>query len=95
MENHGEACKTWKLANAFQIDLKTIEDKYAGKTYFEEPDMDGERQDREDDFLQNLLSEYAKMLQTDCYFLQEDEQLIETFTANSYTFEESGKMNNS
>ena len=48
----------------------------------------------ETDFLNSLLKDYSIMLQKEYEYLQSENAILETFTANDYTFEENGKMRN-
>lgn len=91
---HGEHCDTYKTAKAFDA---------ANDALPELPSEDspeyGEIERRlcesvdanEADFLDALLRDYAKLLQQQLEYMESEEAIAETLTANEYTFTESGK----
>lgn len=88
MENHGKECNTYKLADCFLSRLTALSD-LAVK---EERDLEEEINDRKDEFLNNLLDEYARIIQRQSEELTSDEAIIEGIEANEYEFLKSGEF---
>ena len=59
---------------------------------YESTETEEKLNDLETEFLNSLLIDYANMLQNECEFLQEDEQIIQTILANAYEFTEEGEL---
>lgn len=82
--NHGEHCETYKTASAFMLDWQPVY-----QNYWLEDDKMGEYEqiliDLEDQFLKDLLEEYAIILQNECDYLQSTAAIIETLQANEFT----------
>ncbi len=78
LKEHGEETETYKLAGKFLTECENYQ----------------ELEDLEEQFLTDLLNEYANMLQKESEYLQSKEAIIETIEANEYTFEANGKMRN-
>jgi hypothetical protein len=97
IENHGESCETYKLAKQFISDWDTLVSVYSDgidttKVSEEnEWDFDNDANPLEGDFLENLLSEYANILQKEYEHLTSEKAIIDTILANEYEFTESGK----
>lgn len=98
IKNHGETCESYKLAeqfikewdeavvlhsNGIQTD-KVME----GKEY----DFDYYMEDREEQFLKDILYYYADYLQKEFEYLQSEEAIKETLINNDYEFLSTGKM---
>lgn len=79
--NHGETCETYKTAEAFMEKWQPIFDNY-----MQTEEGEDELLEIEDEFLNDLLSDYANMLQEDLEYLQTDEAIAETLIANEYEF---------
>jgi len=54
--------------------------------------FDDECDDLENEFKNNLLEEYANILQLECEYLQSEEAIKETIEANEYEFDEDGNL---
>jgi hypothetical protein len=96
LNDHGDECQTYKLATEFLSKHNPIFADYMDENSenYESRDLEGQLQDLEQDFLNDLLEDYANMLQKECECLMEDEQVKETVLINDYTFEENGRLNN-
>jgi hypothetical protein len=96
INNHGENCNTYKTAQKFLEEHAPIFADYMDENSdgYESAENEGKLSDLESGFLEDLLSDYADMLQKECDYLMSKEAIIETFEANDYTFEADGKMNN-
>ena len=91
---HGETCETFKTATNFMEAWQPVFDEYMNEESekFESRDSEQELQELEDKFLKDLLEDYSIMLQNECEFLQEDDQIKDTIEANEYEFTEDGKL---
>lgn len=87
MENHGKECNTYKLADCFLSRFTALSD-LAVK---EERDLEEEINDRKDEFLNNLLDEYARIIQRQSEELTSEQAIIEAIEANEYYFTEDGE----
>lgn len=98
MTEHGKDCDTYKLAAAFLQSWGELVSKYSDGVNTEvvtednEYDFDNDADELEREFLRDLLSEYAAMLQKECEYLQSDEAIIETIQANEYEFTADGDL---
>ncbi len=94
IQEHGKECNTHKLAVKFLKDEQIIEDRFEAE--IEDDDFNVERDayltDLEDEFLKDILQEYAFILQKECEYLTGEAQIIETINANEYYFTEDGKL---
>lgn len=96
-ENHGEECNTYKLAETFLTAYYIIDGQLQAETITTSliNELEGAKEDLEIDFKNDLLKEYACILQKESDYLLSDEAIKETIEANEYTFEQDGRMNNS
>ena len=95
IENHGEACDTYKLAAEYLKDHDKIIDEA-------ERDEDGELSDEytvdklldelNAEFERALGEEYLSMLRKEYEYLTSEEAIIKTIEANEYEFTKDGKM---
>jgi len=98
IKNHGEMCETYKLAHAFLSERNALVVKYSDGIDLErvtednEQAFDDECDDLENEFKNNLLEEYANILQLECEYLQSEEAIKETIEANEYEFDEDGNL---
>jgi len=96
--DHGEMCETYKLAHAFLSERNALVVKYSDGIDLErvtedkEQAFDDECNDLENEFKNNLLEEYASILQRECDYLQSREAIVETIEANEYEFDENGNL---
>lgn len=84
---HGENTETYKTAEKFMEKWQPIFDKY-----MQTEEGEDELMEIEDNFLKELLSDYAIMLQHEYEYLISDEAIIETIKANDYEFTEDGSL---
>ena len=97
MAEHGEMCETYKTAAAFQLEYADLVEKYSDSVKLDivaeenEYEFDQEADDLEDEFLKDLLSDYATMLQNESEYLQSEEAISETLISNEYEFTADGK----
>jgi len=96
LNNHGDTCDTHKIATEFLDKHNPLFADYMNEEseHYESFEQEGKLQDLESDFLNDLLSEYATMLQREYEYLISDESIIETIELNDYTFEENGTLRN-
>jgi hypothetical protein len=80
IENHGEACETYRDAKEFQRAISV-----------HSSNMDHVRENASQEFLYNLLEDYSIMLQREYEYILSDESVDENIRANGYTFREDGK----
>lgn len=89
ISNHGESCETYKIASQFLQESANISQENGGeftnKQYEKYTDL-------ETSFLNDLLEEYANILQKESEYLQSSEIIIETIEANDYDFTENGEL---
>jgi len=100
IKNHGETCDSYALAKQFIEEWDEAVLLYSdgfktdkvmdGKEYY----FDNYISDREDLFLNEILSYYANYLQKECDYLQTDEAIKETLITNDYEFLSNGEMIN-
>lgn len=89
LNDHGDTCQTYKTATNFMSEWQPIFDKY-----IETEEGEDELLEIENNFTNELLNDYLKILRSECEYLTSEKAIIETFEANDYTFEINGKMNN-
>jgi len=94
LENHGKVCDTYKLAETFlkakeQNDQKEPDEGTEGDKW---DIWDLRRDNMEDKFMKNLLSEYLTMLRNEYEHLTGEQAIIETINANEYEFDKHGKL---
>jgi hypothetical protein len=96
VKNHGENCKTYKLAKQYIIEwdeaIKLHSDGINTNIVMEgkESDFDYYLYDREAQFLKDILNTYADILQSECEYLQSEEAIKETIVLNEYEFLKDG-----
>jgi len=92
--NHGENCKTFKIAASFIEDWQPIFNDYMNEDSknYECNDLEDKMNDLENDFLKSLLHDYSIMLQNECEYLQSEEAIKETILCNDYDFTADGKI---
>jgi len=89
--NHGDACETFKTAQAFLKDWRKLEDSY---NHDQEMPLHIEHglQDLEAEFLKSILEDYSIILQKEYEYLTSREAVEETIEANDYHFTENGEL---
>lgn len=92
MQKHGENCETYKTAAKFMEEWQPVFNEYMDESSekYESSESETELMDIEEDFLNDLLEDYAAFLQREYDYLQSDEAIIETIEANEYEFLEDG-----
>jgi len=88
-ENHGKECETYKTAISW---VKSITDARA-KTQEENATMADydDLEEKEKEFLYELLEDYSIMLQKESEYMSSEEYLTEMAEANEYEFDVNGK----
>lgn len=81
---HGNECDTYSLATGYLAGYDNISNEIEDET-FEELD---------EEFLKQILSAYANILEKECEYLQTEQAIRETLIANSYEFTKQGKLFN-
>lgn len=96
IRDHGQECETYKTAVKFLEEHEPVFCEYLDENgpNYESAEYEDKLMEIEGEFIKSLLEDYSIMLQKECEYLQSDEAIIETFEANDYTFEDSGKMRN-
>lgn len=94
-KHHGPNCETYKLAETFvsakdALEIKLIAAQESGYES-DESIIEGEIEDLESEFLSDLLSAYANMLEQEYEYRISEATIIETIEANEYEFTEDGK----
>lgn len=96
LENHGEQCQTTVIAIGFRSRWDNLVSEYSDGvktdevTEENEAEFDNLADELENEFKNDLLSEYANMLQRECDYLTSEEAIKETLIANEYEFTEDG-----
>jgi hypothetical protein len=96
-QEHGKDCETYRIAATFSSEYDSLIEKYSDGidkyTVTEENEyvFNNIVNTLSEDFANDLLEEYANILQRECDYLQSEEAIIETIKANEYEFLESGK----
>ena len=82
LKDHGKDCDTFKMAEQFQVGLKTLDEK--------SEDYESELEDFTEEYEKALCEEYASVLQNEYEWQLADEQVDESIRANEYEFTEDG-----
>jgi uncharacterized protein YoaH (UPF0181 family) len=88
-ENHGKDCETYKTAEAYMVELTTMQGIHSIAAM---PDEDIDTEDIDNEFEHNLLEDYRIMLQHEYEWLESKEAIMETIEANNYQFTEDGSI---
>jgi len=86
IEHHGENCDTYLLAKQFIIEFDEAEKEIRAQDFYDYFN------DREKQFLNDLLKCYLKILEIDLEYRLSDEAIKETLIFNEYEFLSTGKM---
>jgi hypothetical protein len=98
MIEHGNECETYKTAFNFLNERDTLVRKFSDGistdivTKENEYKFDQEADELEEQFLEDILEDYANILQKQYEYLYSDEAIIETIEANEYEFTEDGEQ---
>lgn len=89
---HGESCDTYLTAQEFLKEFNPIFSDYMNENsyLYESRELENIMQDLENGFLNNLLEDYATILQKECEYLQSKDSIIKTIEANNYEFTKEG-----
>jgi hypothetical protein len=98
VDEHGGTCDTYQLAKSFLAQRTSIiesaeKDETGG--FKDEYELDSLLNDIEDEFKEDLLYSYLKMLREEYEYQTSEEAIIETIECNEYTFLEDGTLKNS
>lgn len=98
MSEHGNECATYKTAFNFLNERDTLVRKFSDGINFDivteenAYEFDQEADEIEEQFLEDLLSDYSDILQKQYEYLYSDEAIIETIECNGYEFTEDGEQ---
>lgn len=98
MSEHGNQCETYKTAFNFLNERDALVRKFSDGANFDivteenAYEFDQECDELEEQFLEDLLSDYSDILQKQYEHLYSDEAIIETIEANAYEFTEEGEQ---
>lgn len=87
LKHHDVGCEIHKIASNYIDDYNALCNPNRDA-------HDSDYQELENSFEEELLEEYASILQKEYNYLMGRESIIETINANEYTFEEDGSLNN-
>ena len=93
LKDHGDTCDTYKIAKAFLANRDNIVDsaeKDENGDFVDVYAVDASLDEVEEQFLKDLLDEYADTLEKELDCIQSEENCAEAITANEYTFTEDG-----
>ena len=88
IENHGEQCETYKDAQCFLDEYKTLKEQFKDDEWM----FDQEVEELSDLFLKQLQEDYRIMLRNEYEYLTSKEAIVETIEANEYEFYENGEF---
>lgn len=98
MSEHGNQCETYKTAFNFLNERDTLVRKFSDGVNFDVVtennayEFDQEADELEEQFLEDILSDYSDILQKQYEYLYSDEAIKETIEANGYEFTEDGEQ---
>ena len=95
VDQHGEDCETYKTANNFLAERNEIVDTAPKDQYGEYEDeraIDNDLDACEDEFKRFILEDYRIMLNKEYEYQTSEPALAETFEANGYYFDETGRI---
>jgi hypothetical protein len=95
-KNHGEMCKTYKLAQTYKAKIKDIRETHFDADCDNDLSYIGETKliDLEQEFEKDLCAEYATMLNNEYEYVTSYEYAIDAIMANEYTFDVDGNRFN-
>lgn len=97
LENHGEKCKTVAIAISFRARWADLVSDHSDGIKTDEVSEDKETEfdqladELENEFKNDLLSEYANILEKESEYLMSQEAIKETLISNEYDFRENGE----
>lgn len=96
--SHGETCETYKTSDKYLKEYIDLVSKFSDGvktnvvTEENEYDFDQEADEAETEFINELLEDYATILQNEYEYLTSEAAIIETIEANDYDFTEDGEQ---
>jgi len=96
--NHGEICNTAVTAANYLETYDKLVEKYSDGITLDIVaedntwEFDQEADELEEEFLKDILEDYANMLQDEYEYATSEEAIIETIEANDYDFTQDGKI---
>jgi hypothetical protein len=93
IKEHGDGCNTYQIAKKYLQDYAKFEEQNGDNDNPFNKGVSG-AEDREQEFLKELLQDYANLLQDEYEYRVSEEAIKETIEENGYTFEENGKIRN-
>jgi len=94
LNEHGEACETYKTAKQFMEDWQPVFSDYMNEESegYESSDNEERLQELEEEFLSSLCEDYLKILRDECEYLTSEAAIIEAIESNEYDFTEDGEL---
>jgi len=98
LENHGDVCETYKLAKKFLdefiplVEEKEFEEEKDDYDFDKCEEMQEKIDGLEEDFRNDIKSEYLSILQKEYEYLISEEQIIESIKANEIEFLANGEI---
>jgi len=89
LQNHGEACDTYRTALDYKRQLSEIESR---RTEDNEYEIDNEVEDLESEFVKAICEDYLKMLRGEYEYLTSREAIKETIENNDWDFNNRGRI---
>jgi hypothetical protein len=89
LNNHGEACETYKTTEQFMEEWQPVYNEYPDKEGYE---LEDQLMDIEEEYRKALSEDYLAMLRREYEYLTSEEAIIETIEANEYEFTEDGSL---
>lgn len=94
INEHGESCNTYKIAQSFINEWQPIFNDYMNSEHISYESRDSEEKmiELESQFHEDILNEYANILQREYEYRYSNEAIAETLIINEYEFDCNGKM---
>lgn len=90
LKDHGKSTETYKDAKDFLGEYKEKEKKYYDENDSDDFDDSEIAEELKEQFLHDLLHDYAQILQAEVEYLMSDEQVDEACISNEYEFHKDG-----
>jgi len=91
---HAICCETFATADKFMDNWQPIFNDYMNESSenYESNDSEQKLSELEDEFLNDILEDYAMILEKEYEYLTSEKAILETLEANDYEFDENGKI---
>jgi death-on-curing protein len=89
LQNHGEACDTYRTALDYKRQLSEIESR---RTEDNEYDIDNEVEDLEQEFVKAICEDYLTMLRGEYEYLTSREAIEDSIESNDWDFDNRGRI---